>query len=77
MQKMYFKMHVEDVGWVDCVSVEPIQSLDWRDYPEEEPELNRFELMGYSHEASIILQDCYESTKALSQMRLKTFRVPY
>ena len=65
MRTMYFKMHVEDIGLVDCVSVEPIQSLDWRDHPEEEPELNQFELMGYSHEASIVLQDCYESTKAL------------
>lgn len=72
MQMMYFKIHVEDVGWVDCVT--PIKEID-----EPEPldidfsivgkcenfDMNRFELMGYSHEASIILQDCYESTKAL------------
>ena len=28
-------------------------------------DMNRYELMGYSHEVSILLQDCYESTKAL------------
>lgn len=56
-----FKMHVEDFGWVDCVT--PIKWID-----ESEPldlDINRFELMGYSHEASIVLQNCYESTKAL------------
>ena len=72
MQTMYFKMHVEDIGWVDCVT--PIKVVDEPEPQEiafsiigkcENFDMNRFELMGYSHEVSIVLQDCYESTKAL------------
>lgn len=64
MQRVQYKMYVDDFGWLDCCHVGPMIPSE---EPEEEPEksLNQFELMGYSHEASVILQESYESTKAL------------
>ena len=71
-----FQMHVEDLGWIDCCHVEPINSSeDWRDYPEPEEKIvcDQFELMGFSYEASVQLQASFDATNAICSTVAEAF----
>ena len=64
MQRVQYKMYVDDFGWLDCCHVGPMIPSE---EPEEEPEvpLNKFELMDFSYEASVELQESFDAINAV------------
>ena len=72
MQRVQYKMYVDDFGWIDCWHVgQMIPSEE----PEEEPEipLNKFGSMDFSYEASVELQESFDAINAVWSVFAEAF----